>query len=349
MKALTKTNKEIGFTYGELEMPKPGEGEVLIKVRAAAICGTDVHYYRWNDAAEGFATKFNLQFPMIPGHECAGDVVEVGSGVKTVKVGDRVTLETHIPCGTCFNCRNDEAHNCMNMKIYGTSCDGCFSEYAIAPESVVFHLPDAVSYEEGALFEPAGVAMRAVERADLCPGDTVLVSGSGPIGMLAILMLQASGAGKIIVTDLDDWRLNLASELGAIAVNTGKQDLMEVIRKECPERGGVDVIIETTGAAPVYDTLFTYLRNEGHVVTVGHPGKPVKINVMEAINLKGSTIRCVFGRKLWGTWWKVSALVENKKVDLTKVVTHRFALKDGNEAFEQVANGSGKILFTDFS
>ncbi|MBQ9321818.1 MAG: alcohol dehydrogenase catalytic domain-containing protein [Eubacterium sp.] len=349
MKALVKENRDRGFTFKETEKPVPGPGEVLIRVRAAAICGTDMHYYLWNDAAEGFSSKFNLQFPMIPGHECAGDVEEVGSGVTSIKKGDRVTLETHIPCGHCFNCMNDEPHNCQNMKIYGTSCDGCFAEYAVAPESIVFRLPDEVSYEDGALFEPAGVAMRAVERADLLPGDTVLVSGSGPIGLLTIQMLYASGAGKVIATDLDEYRLKLAKSLGAIAVNSAKENLADVIRRECAQRGGVDVIIETTGAAVVYQDLFSYLRNEGHIVTVGHPGKPVMINIMEAINLKGATMRGVFGRKIWGTWWKVASLVKNKKVDLCKVVTHRFALRDGNQAFEQVPKGSGKILFTDFS
>lgn len=345
MKAIVKTGENKGFSYMEVEKPKPKPNEVLFEVKAAAICGTDIHYYHWNQSAKDFASKFNVKFPFIVGHECAGTVVEIGSDVKRVKIGDRISLETHIPCGQCFQCQNDNAHNCMHMDVYGTSCNGCFSDFALAPESVVFKLSDNVSFEEGALFEPAGVAMHAVERAQLEPGDTVLVFGCGAIGLLTTMTLLACGAARVIAVDIDEYRLALARKLGAIAVNSAKEDLAAIVSKYTSRRGGVDVILEMTGNTKVYETLFNYLRLEGRIVTVGHPGGTVAVNITQSINLKGANIKGLFGRRIWETWWKMSSMVDAGRIKVLDVVTHRFKFEQVNEAFEQVNKGAGKILF----
>jgi len=326
-------------------MPTPKANEVLIQVKSAAICGTDIHYWKWNDSAESFANLYNVKFPFVLGHECAGVVMEVGADVTGIAVGDHVAFETHIYCGTCYQCRTGNAHNCRNLSIYGTSCDGCFAEYATAPASVCFRLPESVSFDEGALFEPGGVAMHAVQRAEVRPGDTVLVFGCGAIGQMVTQIMLASGAGRVIAVDIDDYKVGMATEYGAIAVNSSKVDLGEVVKKYTAERGGVDVIVEVTGAPSVYETMFDYLRTEGTVVTVAHPGRPIELNITKNVNTKGATIRGVFGRRIWDSWYAFAGLVENKKIDLNKVITHRFPLSRCSEAFEQTGKGAGKVLF----
>ncbi len=345
MNAIIKTGPVPGVIYAPVEKPAPGPGEVLIKVAAAAICGTDMHYYQWNQAAVDFGTKYNIQFPMVLGHECAGTIVELGPDVSSLKVGQRVSVETHIPCGTCFHCQNDMSYNCSNMSIYGTSCDGCFAEYAVVPAKVAFVLPDGLSFEEGALLEPGGVAMRAVEEAHVQPGDTVVVNGCGPIGLLSVLLLKAGNAANVIAVDMDEYRLGLAAKFGAITIDIKKQDPVEEIRRLTAARGGADVVLEQSGAAAAYQTIFEYLRCEGRLVTVGHPGGPVSINIMRDFNTKGLQLKGVFGRRIWSTWWNLTSLMESHRVNLTDVVTHRFPMSECNAAFEQNTKGSGKILF----
>ena len=345
MKAIVKTGEGLGFSYMDIERPKPKAGEVLIEVAAAAICGTDIHYYHWNDAAKNFASKFNVKFPFVVGHECAGTVAELGEGVSEVAIGDRVSLETHIPCGHCYQCQNDAPHNCQTVGAYGTSCDGCFAEFAIAPAKVCFKLSDAVTFEKGALFEPTGVAMYAVESAQLMPGDTVLVIGCGAIGLLGIQTALLCGASRVIAADVDPYKVELAKKLGAAAVNSARDDLGAVVREHTARRGGVDVILEMSGSPKVYETMFDYLRLEGRVVTVGHPGSNVSINITRDINLKGASIKGNFGRRIWETWWKFSALIDSGRLDPLEVVTHRFKFEQADEAFKQVDKGAGKILF----
>ena len=345
MKAIVKTGPKPGIELMEVPVPKPGPGDVLIKVEAAAICGTDMHYFHWNKSGQEFGEKYNISWPMVLGHECSGTIVEVGEGVTDRQVGQRVAIETHIPCGTCFNCQNDMAHNCSNMAIYGTSTDGCFASYTTAPAKVTFVLPDEMSFEEGALLEPTGVAMRAVELSEVQPGDTVVVNGCGPIGMLTIVLLKAGNAARVIATDLDEYRLGIAEKLGAITINPTKVDAVAKIQELTASRGGADIVIETSGAVPAYKTIFDFLRLEGRLITVGHPGGEIPVNVAKNINTKGLTIKGVFGRKIWKTWWNVASLISSKKIDVLSVVTHRFTLDQCQEAFEQSAKGSGKILF----
>lgn len=345
MKAVVKTRAEEGLEYLDVPKPQPKPNEVLIKVSAASICGTDIHYYKWDESGRNFGESFGIQFPFVLGHEFAGTIVEVGSAVTTRKVGQRVAVETHIPCGKCFQCENGEAHNCSDMGIYGTSCNGCFAPYAVADEKVTFVLPDQVSFEEGALLEPGGVAMRAVEEACIEPGDTVVVNGCGPIGLLTVLIAQASGAGKVIATDMDDYRLGMAKEFGAVALNIRECDVLKEVKALTSLRGGADVVIETSGAVKAYETIFDMIRLEGRIVTVGHPGEKVAINWTSCVNLKGASIKGIFGRRIWSTWHHLTSLMANKKVNLLDVVTHRFKFEQFDEAFKQTKLGAGKILF----
>lgn len=345
MKAIVKTTEQPGLDYVEMPEKSPPPGWVKLKVFVASICGTDIHYNKWDATAISFVKKFNVQLPFIVGHECCGEIVEIGDGVKGLKPGDRVSLETHIPCGHCFQCQNSMAHNCANMDLYGTNVDGCFADYALAPASVAFKLPEGVSNEEGAMFEPAGVAMRAVEEARVNPGDTVLVYGCGPIGLMAMQLLRSCGAAKVIGIDIDDYRLEMARKYGVETINGLKENVVERVMDLAKARRGVDVAIELTGSDKVYAHLFELLRLEGRVVTVGHPGKPVTIDITKSINFQGVELKGVFGRHIWDTWWKLAAMVEAKKIDVLDVVTHRFRFSQFKEAFEQVDKGAGKILF----
>lgn len=344
MLAVIKTGPYPGITCTEVEKPKIRPDEVLIQVKAAAICGTDLGLYHWNAGGQGFANKFSVHWPLTLGHEFSGIITEIGSEVKNRYIGQRVSLETHLPCGKCFNCMNDMPHNCMNMGAYGTSCNGSFAEYAVGPANVTFPLPDELTFEEGALLEPGGVAMRAVDEAQVLPGDTVVVNGCGPIGLLTILILSAGNAARIIATDMDPYRLDIAKKLGAVTINIKEQNVVSEIKKLTLNRGGADIVIEASGAPAAYKSIFQFLRLEGRLITVGHPGGEIPVNWMADINLKGLSIKGVFGRRIWRTWSQLTSLMSAKRINLLDVVTHRYPLSQAEIAFEQASKGAGKIL-----
>ena len=341
MKALTKARPEPGAELGEIDTPRIQPDEVLIEVKSGAVCGTDIHFYQWDSAA----ANFPVQFPMILGHEFAGDVVEVGRAVQGFSVGDRVSVETHIPCGKCYSCGLGNGHNCQAMGLVGMNYPGVFAKYAKAPSKVTYKLPSGVTYEEGSLFEPAGVAMRGIDEAHIAPGDTVVVVGCGPIGLIAIQMALAVGAAQVIAIDVKAFRLEMARRLGALTLNPLQENILERVREVCGRKGGADVVLEISGAAEVYEYLFDMLRLEGRVVTIGHVARPVSVNISKQINLRGVALKGVFGRRIWETWEHLASLVAAKRIDLAGVITHRFPLEAFQEAFAQVHGQAGKVLF----
>lgn len=327
----------------DVPKPVPKAGEVLIKVKAAAICGTDVASWKWTDGGKNWCLKYANDKEQVFGHEFSGVIEALGEDVTGLELGARVSVETHLFCGKCFQCRNGDAHNCLHLGAYGYGVDGCFADYAVAPAKQVFVLPDGVSFEEAALLEPGCCAMFGVDESRLRPGDVAMVYGCGAIGQMAIQILYARGAKTVIAVDIDDYKCESAGKFGAVAVNSMKQDIGEVVKQYASERGGVDVIFEISGAGTIYDTLFDYLRPEGRVVLLAHPGAPVPIDMMK-VHHKGATIKGVFGRRIWDSWANLIELIAQGKVELTKVVTHRFPLDKGMEAFEQTQKGAGKIL-----
>ncbi len=341
MKALVKSAPVAGAALSEIAEPTLAADEVMIQVKAGAICGTDIHFYHWDAASNNFPVRF----PLILGHEYAGDVVAVGDRVSGVAIGNRVSVETHIPCGDCYQCSIGEGHNCQDMGLVGISYPGAFARYAKAPAKVVYELPAGVSYEEGALFEPAGVAMRAIDEARVAPGDLVVTLGAGPIGLMAIQMARAVGAAQVIAVDINEFRCELARRMGAAAINPQKDNVVEAVRNAAGRRGGADVVIELSGAPEVYEYLFDLLRLEGRLVTVGHVSRPVSVNISRQINLKGVALKGVFGRRIWETWEHLGALVAHKRIDLSAVITHRYTLADYELAFQQVHKDAGKVLF----
>lgn len=343
MKAIVKEKAKSGLVYLEVTKPKPEPNQVLIEVKAASVCGTDVHWYNWDQNAKDFAERFNIKFPFIIGHELSGVIVDIGSNVTSRKIGQRVSIEPHIPCGNCFQCNNNAPHNCSNMLLYATNCNGGFSDYTVIDEKATFVIPDEMSFEEGALLEPAGCAMRAVEEAKLVPGETVVVIGCGPIGLMTIQILIACGA-RVIAINPSEYRLKMAEKLGAIAISTKNKDFVKIINRITADRGGADVIIEASGSAKAYETIFDMIRLEGRIVTVGNPGGDIPINITKNINLKGVSIKGVFGRRIWSTWWNLNSFISSKKINILDIVTHRYKFSEYEKAFEQIKNGSGKIL-----
>ena len=340
MKALVKTGPGAGADLIEMDTPRPKPGEVLIEVKAGAICGTDVHFYHWDSAASNFTVKF----PLILGHEYAGDVIEIGKGVEGVSVGDRVSVETHIPCGSCYQCHLGQGHNCQNMDLVGITYPGAFANYAVAPAKVTFRLPEGISYEEGALFEPAGVAMRGIDEANIASGDLVAVIGCGPIGMTAIQMAQICGATQVIGIDINEFRLDMVRRLGAVALSPKTGDVAEKVRNIAGRRGGADVILEVSGSPAAYTFLFDMLRPEGRIVTIGHVAEPVSLHIAKQINIKGVSLKGVFGRRIWDTWEHLRSFVESGRIKLSEIITHKFPLDAYEDAFRQVHGDAAKVI-----
>ncbi len=342
MKALVKKSPTPGADLVDLETPTPKDGEILIEVKAAAICGTDLHFYRWDSAA----SNFTVNFPLILGHEYAGNVVKLGKGVKRISIGDQVSVETHIPCDQCYQCHLGQAHNCQNLDLVGITYPGAFAEYAVVPEKVAFRLPQGLSCEEGSLFEPAGVAMRGIDEAEIKPGDVVAVIGCGPIGLVAVRIAQLCGASAVIAIDIDDFRLDMARQFGAVTLNPKTDDIAEQVRKTTGRRGGADVVLEISGASAAYEFVFEILRPEGRVVSVGHVAEPVPIHIAKQINIKGVSLKGVFGRRIWDTWEHLFSFVEAGKLDLSEFITHRFPLDAYKEAFQQAQGNAAKIILS---
>lgn len=341
MEALIKTAPERGLTFSrETPEPRPAIDEAVVEIATTAICGTDVHIYEWDAGAKNFP----MQFPRIVGHEASGTVRAVGSAVTGLEVGDRVAFETHIPCNRCYACRTGNAHNCENLQLFGIDHDGAFATLATAPESVMFKMPDRMSFETGALLEPAGVAMHALQRSGIRPGDTVAVTGCGPIGLFTCKLALVAGASRVLAFDIDPARLEAASELGATAIDVTGGDPGSTALEASSARGGVDLLVEASGAASVFEWALPMIRREGTLVTVGHPGRPVLLDVTQSVNKRGLTVRGTFGRHIWKTWTALAALLEAERIDLEAFITHRFAMPDFESAFEAIRHGAIKVL-----
>jgi threonine 3-dehydrogenase len=338
VRALVKKSAAPGFTLAEVPEPTIREDEVLIKVRRAGVCGTDVHIYDWDDWAKG-----RCKPPFVVGHEFAGDVVKVGHLVTTVKVGDRVTAEGHIVDGMCLLCRTGNAHVCPHTRIIGVDRDGCFADYIAMPATNVWHLDDAISYEIGGIHDPMGNAFHTALTADI-PGATVLVTGCGPIGIFAVGICRAAGASKIVASDVNPRRLELAKRMGATHVvhpNEAKYTVMDVT-----DNYGVDVVLEMSGVPAAIHQAFDLVRVGGKVQMLGIPAKPMEVNFATEVIFKGITIYGVVGRRMYDTWIQMRSFLRSGKFDPTPVITHRFPLEQYEEAMRVIKSGeAGKVVF----
>jgi threonine 3-dehydrogenase len=342
MKAVVKTSKVRGAEFMDVDMPTTGAKDVLIKVRVVAICGTDIHIFQ---SSPTVMSRINL--PCIFGHEMCGDVIETGDHVTNIKKGDIVAVETHIPCGTCYQCQTGAEHICNNLELFG-SRTGAFAEYTTVPEICCWKLPKGTSYDLGAILEPLGVAVHSalVEDMNGINGKSVAIFGCGPIGLFAIGAVAAFGATKIFALEVIAKRLAMASKLfpDAILINPKEQDPIKTIM-EATDGLGVDIAIDLSGDPGATNQALKALRCGGRVSLVGIPPGLVELDIYRDVILKGAKIIGIFGRIRWQTWWQVRNLLGTGKFDPLSVVTHRFPLADFAKAIELAASGqAGKVL-----
>jgi threonine 3-dehydrogenase len=340
MKALIKDRPIRGATLTDLPLPEVGENDLLVKVKSAAICGTDIHIYQWNEYA---ASRITL--PLLFGHEYSAEVVEVGKNVKNFRPGDRVAAETHVPCGHCFQCTTGLQHICKDMKILGVHMDGAFAEYAILPAVCAWKLDPSISYEIGATMEPFGIAVHALSKTKPA-GKKVIVFGCGPIGIYAQMVAKLSGAEYVIGVDISQERLDLAKKMGTdILLNPKEVHLVEEIEK-ITKGFGMDIVVELTGNKAVLNEATKTLRRGGEIVLVGLFPGPVEWDVVNHVIYKEATVYGVTGRIMWETWWTAQSLILSGKMDLAGVITHRFPLEQYEKAFQLAESAAtGKIIF----
>ena len=341
--AIVKTRAETGADYTLFEIPEMEPIDVLVKVKACAICGTDVHIYNWNEwAAQNFIRAYGA-LPRVLGHEFSGEVIEVGRNVTKVKIGDRIAAETHIPCGQCFLCRTGKQYNCQNIRRFKT---GVFAEYAIIPEFSAEKIPDSIPYHVAALFEPFGVSVHAASYVRMV-GDSVAVVGSGPIGLFCIVLAKAMGATTIFATDVSDYRLSLAKTAGAdYQLNPTQVNVVSEVREKTGGLGA-GVVFETSGNVKAMKQGFEMLRKCGAYVMVGLPSEPLVLDAGADIAWKGAVVYGIHGRDTFTTWEIAKNLLATKTVDIEPLITHRFSFKEFEEAFRMCkAQKTGKVILS---
>ena len=342
MKAVVKTQAARGADLLDIAVPKAGPDDMLVKVQAAAICGTDNHIYDWTPWAAA-----RVELPRVFGHEYAGDVVAVGENVRGFRVGDLVAAETHIPCLQCYQCRTGRQHTCEQMQLIGVHEDGAFAEYSILPQACAWKLAPGTSADLGAIMEPIGVAANGLFK-DRIDGKSVLIVGCGPIGIFAAQLAQAAGARQLYCTDINPYRLELARRISPDAqVLDASQEGLEDIIREGTQGRGVDVAIELSGTQAGTTQAFDVLAKGGRVSLVGLPSEPISLEMTSAIIYREAIVYGSTGRMMWETWYQVDALLRDGRFDPLPGITHRFALKDYDQALQLTVSGAaGKVILT---
>lgn len=337
MKALAKTKAAPGLTLIDANIPKAGANEVLIKVTKTAICGTDLHIYQWDDWAQS-----TIPVPLIIGHEFVGNIVEIGGGVAGLEIGMRVSGEGHIVCNSCRNCRAGKRHLCPKTLGLGVHRNGAFAEYVTLPASNVFPLPDIVPDNVAAMFDPFGNSVHTALAFD-CVGEDVLVTGAGPIGIMCAKIARHIGARHVVLTDINEDRLNIAKEhKGITTVNTSETSLAEV-QKELGMKEGFDVGLEASGNNIAFNDMVDNILNGGKLSLIGLYKNKIEVD-MNKIIFKGLDIKGIYGRQMYETWYKMVTLIESG-LDVTKIVTDNYGYKDYESAFEKMISGKcGKII-----
>jgi len=337
MKALVKKEAAPGLWMEDVDMPQVGDNEVLIKVRKAGICGSDIHIYTWNDWASA-----NVPIPLVTGHEFVGEIVEIGKLVTDFAPGDRVSGEGHITCGFCRNCRTGKKHLCGNTIGLGCQRHGCFAEYVTLPHDNVFTLPDNISDDIAAIMDPLGNAVHTACSFDLV-GEDVLITGAGPIGLMASKVAYQSGARHVVITDINEYRLELARKMNCCCVvNISKVSITDVM-KTLKISEGFDVGLEMSGNPEALQTIIDHCVCGAHIALLGLLPKAT-ISDWEKIIFKGLFLKGIYGREIFNTWYKVMHLLD-AGMDVSPVITHRYAMEDFTKAFNVMMSGQcGKVL-----
>jgi threonine 3-dehydrogenase len=337
MKALVKKHSKPGLWLDEVEIPEFGIDDILIKVSKTAICGTDIHIYNWDKWSSE-----TIKTPVTIGHEFCGTVNKIGSNVKGFSKGELVSAEGHIVCGHCRNCRAGRRHLCINTQGIGIERNGAFAEYISVPASNVWRCNPKISKEVIACFDPFGNAVHTALSFDLI-GEDVLITGAGPIGIMAVAIAKHAGARHVVISDINDYRLELAKKMGATrAVNVKNENITDMI-KELEMTEGFDVGLEMSGSPHALNDMIKTMNNGGKIALLGIQPPETSIDwnkmVFHSLTLKG-----IYGRKMFETWYKMSVMIQSG-LDIKPVITHRYKYEDFIEGFEQMKSGqSGKVI-----
>ncbi|MHC4268754.1 MAG: L-threonine 3-dehydrogenase [Planctomycetota bacterium] len=339
MKAVVKTKRIKGMEFVKVPSPRIGPRDALIKVSLASICGTDVHIYDWTRWA-----RYRFTPPRIIGHEFVGNVKEIGDEVTEVRVGDRVSAESHISCGHCYQCKNGYSEVCINLKLLGVDYDGSLSEYLVLPEHVLWKNNSDIPDEWATIQEPFGNAIDTVMAEDVS-AKTVLILGAGPIGLFATGIAKACGASLIIVSDPNDYRLVISKKMGAhLAINPRKQDMISLIL-DATNNNGVDVVLEFSGNNQALNQGLEVVTPGGRISILGIYEKRVSIDLNKEVIFKKIRIYGITGRKVFSTWYKTSRFLTSGLVDPGPMITHRFSLKDYEKGIKLMREGKcGKVI-----
>jgi threonine 3-dehydrogenase len=337
MKALVKARAEPGLWMEMVPVPDPGPGDVLIRVGKSAICGTDVHIWNWDEWAAQ-----TVPVPMVVGHEFVGEVADTGSAATRYRRGQRVSAEGHITCGVCRNCRAGRGHLCRNTAGIGVHRPGSFAEYLCVPETNVVPIPDDVPDEVAAIFDPFGNAVHTALSFDLV-GEDVLVTGAGPIGIMGALVARRAGARKVVITDINPVRLELARAVGIEHVVDVRAERLADVMPRIGMREGFDVGLEMSGAAPAFRDMIDVMNNGGKIAILGISPTAFEIDWNRVI-FKMLTLKGIYGREIFETWYKMIAFVQGG-LDVSPVITHRLPIDRFEEGFAAMRAGdSGKVV-----
>jgi threonine 3-dehydrogenase len=337
MKALVKSKAEEGIWLQDVPEPTYGIDDVLIKVLKTGICGTDIHIYNW----DAWAQK-TIKIGTVTGHEFVGRVAAVGSNVKSHKIGDLVSAEGHIVCGYCRNCLAGRRHLCANTLGVGVNRNGAFAEYVVVPDMNMWSCDAKVPAELYAIYDPLGNAAHTALSFDLV-GEDVLITGAGPIGAMAVMMAQKAGARYVVVTDINEYRLDLAKKMGATAVVNVKVDKLDEVMKSLGMQEGFDVGLEMSGNPAGLNQMIATMAHGGKIAMLGIQPEPTGID-WNSVVFKGLTIRGIYGRMFGETWYKLTSMIQSG-MDISPIITHRFSYRDFQKGFDVMRSGnSGKVI-----
>jgi threonine 3-dehydrogenase len=337
MKALVKAKPERGIWMQDIDVPEVGHNDVLIKVYRTAICGTDIHIFKWDDWAQA-----TIPVPMAVGHEFSGEIVDVGIEVRGLVVGDRVSAEGHITCGYCRNCRAGRRHLCMHAVGVGVNRAGAFAEYIAVPAFNVFKLPDAITFDMASILDPLGNATHTALSFDLV-GEDVLITGAGPIGIMAVGIARYAGARHVVITDVNDYRLDLARKMGATRALNVTRETIDDAMQELGMEEGFDVGMEMSGNPQAFRDMLRTMHHGGKISMLGIPPGDMAID-WNAVIFKGLIIKGIYGREMFETWYKMSSMLQSG-LDMAPIITHHFDIDDFQPAFELMESGqSGKVI-----
>ena len=337
MKALVKASAAPGLELQDVPEPKCGINDVLIRVHKTGICGTDLHIYNW----DAWARK-TIPVPMVVGHEFVGEVVEVGSNVNDFHAGDIVSAEGHVVCGRCRNCLAGRRHLCADTKGIGVNRPGAFAEYISVPMTNVWHHQPGVNLEVAAIFDPFGNAMHTALTFDVL-GEDVLITGAGPIGCMAAAIVRHAGARFVVVTDINDHRLELAKRMGAnVTVNVAKEKLQDV-QKRLGMHEGFDVGLEMSGSPAAFRGMIDNMCHGGKIAMLGIPSEDIAIDWNKVV-FNMLTIKGIYGREMYETWYKMTVMIQSG-LDIMPIITHRFGAADFEQGFAAMQSGNcGKVI-----